>query len=100
MDQENRHFYQKNRILLSIGSLVARKTLIFLRNFSRFFKYLPLGNFWSLLLIKIPNFVDFTPPYYLVLRGANLEGIGGDGPPKFEVVGRPMHSSPKYFEKY
>jgi len=27
------------------------------------------------------------------------EGLG-NGPPKFEVGGRPMHPSPKYFENY
>src|SRR6218665_4005790 len=37
---------------------------------------------------------------YGFLRGGDLGGTGGDGPPpKFEVGGRPMHCSLQYFEK-
>jgi len=33
------------------------------------------------------------------MHGRTLRKYWGDGPPKFEVGGRPMHPFPQYFEK-
>jgi len=64
LEQENHHFYQKNRIFWNFGLWRGRKTLIFLKTCLCFFEYLPLGNFKSLLLINGPTFHFFTPAYY------------------------------------
>src|SRR6218665_366339 len=54
------------RTILTCNKSRGQKTIIFLKKFSQFFEYLPLGNFWLMFDFKRAIFCLFTPPYYTV----------------------------------